>query len=194
MYGGGFKMTMVDSREEWRRVVRRYATHLGQPCWRGRTVVSRGVPAAARATDATVRRVEGALEELVNKLPGNTTPARVSAIQLVLQRAGHDGRRFDKCPKAIWHLWRALVFDRDNYTCTYCGRHSEQLLEKEGRVLRLELDHVSPRAAGSQCDDFDALNIVTACRSCNVMKGQMDERLFRLELDSLARSVQRQRR
>ena len=187
-------MATVDSLDEWGRVIRRYTTHLGQPCWRGRTVVERGAPAPGRASDASVRRVKGALEELVTKLPGNRTPARVSAIQVVLQRAGHDGRRFDKCPKAIWHLWRALVFDRDNYTCRYCGRDSEQLLETEGRVLRLELDHVSPRAASSECDDFDALNIATACRSCNVMKGQMDERLFRLELDSLARSVQQLRR
>ena len=54
-----------------------------------------------------------------------------------------------------WEI-RAYVLDRDDGRCAYCRRSR----------VRLELDHVRPRAAGSNRVD----NLVTCCRDCNLQK------------------------
>ena len=54
-----------------------------------------------------------------------------------------------------WQV-RAYILERDHGRCTYC-RHSN---------VRLELDHVRPRAIGSDRVD----NLTTCCRDCNVEK------------------------
>ena len=57
------------------------------------------------------------------------------------------------------HGYQALrdeVYERDNYTCRYCG-------SKEN----LTLDHVIPQSKGGE-DSID--NLVTACKSCNSRK------------------------
>lgn len=55
---------------------------------------------------------------------------------------------------------RRSVILRDNFTCQYCGA-------APGRAY-LTLDHVLPRSRGGQ-GTWD--NVVTACRACNVRKG-----------------------
>jgi 5-methylcytosine-specific restriction endonuclease McrA len=55
---------------------------------------------------------------------------------------------------------RSSVLLRDNYTCQYCGA-------APGRA-NLTLDHVVPRSRGGQTA-WD--NLVTACRRCNMRKG-----------------------
>ena len=55
---------------------------------------------------------------------------------------------------------RRSIMIRDNYTCQYCGATPPR--------ATLTLDHVLPRSRGGQTT-WD--NIVTACRSCNVRKG-----------------------
>jgi HNH endonuclease len=59
---------------------------------------------------------------------------------------------------------RFEVFKRDRFTCSYCGNHPPDVL--------LEVDHVTPRAAGGT-DDED--NLVTACWDCN--RGKSDRLL-----------------
>lgn len=56
-----------------------------------------------------------------------------------------------------WMALRQRVFERDDYTCRYCG-------ERGGR---LECDHVVPVIKGGS-DDID--NLVTACFRCNRSK------------------------
>ena len=51
---------------------------------------------------------------------------------------------------------RAYIMDRDGSRCVYCGKHNS----------RLELDHVRPRATGSDRVD----NLVACCRPCNLEK------------------------
>ena len=51
---------------------------------------------------------------------------------------------------------RAHIFERDHNRCVYCGKFR----------TRLELDHVRPRAIGSNRVD----NLVVSCRDCNVAK------------------------
>jgi len=57
------------------------------------------------------------------------------------------GKRFD-------------VFERDNYTCKYCGNSV-----KDGAVLHV--DHVIPISKGGGNDE---INLVTACIDCNLGK------------------------
>lgn len=56
-----------------------------------------------------------------------------------------------------WEAIRSEVFERDGYTCTYCGA-------TEG----LHCDHVFPKSRGGS-DEKD--NLTTACGACNMSKG-----------------------
>jgi len=54
---------------------------------------------------------------------------------------------------------------RDRYTCQYCGRARKS--------YDLTLDHVVPRSlGGDNCWE----NLVTACRRCNIKKGNRTPR------------------
>lgn len=53
-----------------------------------------------------------------------------------------------------WTELRSQVFERDSYTCVYCGK-------KGGR---LECDHVVPISRGGS---NDLKNLATACHECN---------------------------
>lgn len=56
-----------------------------------------------------------------------------------------------------WSELRAAVFERDGFTCTYCG-------ERGGK---LECDHVHPLSKGGS-NEMD--NLTTACFRCNRSK------------------------
>lgn len=58
---------------------------------------------------------------------------------------------------------RFIIFDRDKFTCRYCGRNSEE--------VTLEVDHIIARSKGGS-DDHS--NLVTACFDCNRGKSAMD--------------------
>lgn len=55
---------------------------------------------------------------------------------------------------------RFEIFKRDNFQCIYCGRTPPDVL--------LQVDHVLPRASGGGNAE---INLVTACRDCNLGKG-----------------------
>jgi 5-methylcytosine-specific restriction endonuclease McrA len=54
---------------------------------------------------------------------------------------------------------RALIYQRDEHTCQYCGSQK-----------KLTIDHIIPRSRGGQ-DTWE--NMVVACSPCNVRKGNM---------------------
>jgi 5-methylcytosine-specific restriction endonuclease McrA len=62
--------------------------------------------------------------------------------------------------KAAVKFSRQRVYERDRFTCQYCGR----VLPAE----KLTFDHVVPRSRGGRTD---FINIVTACKPCNGKKG-----------------------
>ncbi len=66
--------------------------------------------------------------------------------------------RMVKRPRPVVKLTRKEIFRRDNFTCQYCGRGSNDLT----------IDHVIPRRLGGETD-WD--NVVTACPRCNHLKG-----------------------
>lgn len=64
---------------------------------------------------------------------------------------------------------RTAVFERDDYTCQYCGARPRLLtLYRAGKKhTTLHVDHMIPRVRGGK-DDIK--NLVTACRGCNMAK------------------------
>jgi len=57
-------------------------------------------------------------------------------------------------PRIIRKMSRFEIFNRDKYTCQYCGKQSRNLT----------LDHVIPRYRGGQ---HTWENVVSACAACN---------------------------
>lgn len=62
--------------------------------------------------------------------------------------------------KAINKKLRFDVFQRDNFTCQYCGRRAPKTV--------LHVDHVHPVIEGGT-NDFE--NLTTSCIDCNIGKG-----------------------
>lgn len=63
----------------------------------------------------------------------------------------------DRPPAHEWRRLRSLVFERDNYTCSYCGE----------RGVMLECDHIIPISRGG---GNSISNLTTACKPCNLSK------------------------
>ncbi|MDH7499058.1 MAG: HNH endonuclease [candidate division NC10 bacterium] len=62
------------------------------------------------------------------------------------------------------------ILKRDNYTCQYCGRNSGE---------KLTIDHVLPRSLGGRTVWE---NVVSACRACNLKKGNKTLQEANMEL------------
>lgn len=77
---------------------------------------------------------------------------------------------YDKLPRREVRFSRKNIFERDNYTCQYCGikpptkTQALKWMEKN----QLNLDHIVPRSRGGKTLWS---NIVTACYKCNSKKG-----------------------
>ncbi len=77
---------------------------------------------------------------------------------------------YDKLPTREVSFSRKNLFERDKYTCQYCGvkpknkRVSLKWMEEKA----LNLDHVVPRSRGGKTT---WTNIVSACYKCNTKKG-----------------------
>lgn len=63
----------------------------------------------------------------------------------------------DRPAPADWAEIRQRIFERDDFTCRYCGV----------RGVSLQCDHVIPVSRGGSSDDS---NLVTACQPCNSAK------------------------
>ena len=84
----------------------------------------------------------------------------------VLRNPEIKGREYQQGPLYQTNL-RAAVFQREGHKCAYCG--------KAGKPVKLELDHVLPKASGG-VDRYD--NLVVACHSCNQSKANQPLELF----------------
>jgi len=69
-------------------------------------------------------------------------------------------------------MTRVEIFNRDHYTCQYCGKVTRQLT----------LDHVMPRYQGGQ---HTWENVVSACVSCNRHKAGRTPEQARMKLKRL---------
>ncbi len=84
------------------------------------------------------------------------------------------GTEYQEGPLFQWQL-RACVLDRDQGRCLYCGT----------RDTHLEIDHVRPRATGS--DQVD--NLAACCRTCNQAKNNRPVEDFLAEDPNLLEQV-----
>lgn len=77
---------------------------------------------------------------------------------------------YDKLPRHEVSFSRKNIFERDKYSCQYCGKKPKDkrsaLKWMEENVLNL--DHVVPRSRGGKTT---WTNIVSACYICNTKKG-----------------------
>ena len=71
-------------------------------------------------------------------------------------------------PRRVWQLMRQIVFERDGWTCVYCGLRSSTLT----------CDHVIPVSRGGS-STLD--NLVTACLACNLAKATMTPKEWRAQ-------------
>jgi len=76
---------------------------------------------------------------------------------------------YDKLPKRTVAFSRKNIFERDKYTCQYCGTKppSKRMALKWMEEKALTFDHVVPRSQGGKTT-WD--NIVTCCQNCNAKK------------------------
>jgi 5-methylcytosine-specific restriction endonuclease McrA len=72
-------------------------------------------------------------------------------------------------PRVRVKLTRKEIFRRDNFTCQYCGKRTDNLT----------IDHILPRHMGGK---HIWSNVVTACASCNHRKGGRTVEEARLRL------------
>ena len=57
---------------------------------------------------------------------------------------------------------RFEIFNRDNFTCQYCGRKSPEVI--------IEIDHIVPQSKEGK-DELN--NYITACKDCNMGKSNL---------------------
>lgn len=102
-------------------------------------------------------RAKGGLLGWVKCSDGRLYHPEVVEMVLSIPRSQREALRPDLA-SADWPILRAAVFERDDFTCRYCG-------ERGGA---LECDHVVPVSRGGETT---LTNLVTACRTCNRRKG-----------------------
>lgn len=76
----------------------------------------------------------------------------------ILSVQAEHGTLPQRLPAAKWAVTRARIFERDRFTCQYCG----------AKDAPLECDHILPLSKGGGNGDS---NLLTACRACNSSKG-----------------------
>ena len=105
-----------------------------------------------RARRAVVLIFQGKAEMLENGVGAILTISTTVELPSVIRLA-----RMVKRPRRLRKMTRYEIFNRDRYTCQYCGDQSRHLT----------LDHVIPRFRGGQ---HTWENVVSACVACNRRK------------------------
>ena len=108
--------------------------------------------AVCRARRAVVLLFQGKAEMLENGVGFVHSAYEIFALPSVIRID-----RMIKRPRRERKLTRFEIFNRDHYTCQYCGKETRQLT----------LDHVIPRYRDGQ---HTWENVVSACVSCNRRK------------------------
>lgn len=103
-------------------------------------------------------------------------PGRPACARPIDQGAYRERQLATRKRKGISKSVRFEVFKRDSFTCQYCGAKAPDVL--------LELDHIQPV---SKDGDSDVMNLVTACKPCNLGKSDRE-----LDDDSVIRKQQAQ--
>ena len=182
----------------WEDVLGRYICYIQLPTWKAMTVRRSGSTIRDCTPPDEAARLAKRLQRKIDPSIGGSDP-RVPAypvepaIEEPLRLCDPGLRDMGDGPVWLRHFWRALLLNRDGYTCHYCRRSAWGVYEESvgKRTLRLELDHRIAKAQSPEQSDFAPSNITVACRSCNVLKGQMTIERFWAELHSLTQAVVR---
>lgn len=77
---------------------------------------------------------------------------------------------YDKLPKRHVSFSRKNIFERDKYTCQYCGKKEKETSRNVSQMGKnvLNLDHIVPRSRGGKTT---WKNVVVTCCKCNTKKG-----------------------
>jgi len=175
----------------WADLARAYRHYRELPVWTGprelpnnqgllsreliREIKARGAKAAGEVETALARLVQD------GALPAEPRTLEQHHVD------GLAGRRLGRDTLAA--VWDAIVFDRDDYTCRYCGRTPAGVFQAEGRRrgLVLAVDHFSARSGVAERRRLD--NSLTACVSCRAVKADLPRDPFLDELRSLAAAL-----
>ena len=136
------------------------------------------------------RRKQGTLPPSVNSLRADTMRLvnilrrmyPISSIRLernkfdpqMMMNTDVKGVEYQRGTLFGWQV-RAYILERDQGRCTYCRR----------RDVQLELDHVRPRATGSDRVD----NLVACCRDCNIKKANQPIEQFLADQPELLQRI-----
>lgn len=104
-------------------------------------------------------------DDLVLKRSKFRLPGKYISLQTYSQRLATG--RLNGINNNLWYALVTEVFQRDNYTCTYCGAIGGEI----------ECDHIVPVSKGGK---NEVSNLATACQTCNRKKGAKDASDFRL--------------
>lgn len=180
----------------WVEILDRYATFLQVRTWRA-SVKRDGGERAPRLSPSEAGSLRNAMLNTLERGARGKSRAKAKLKDLddLRRRLGRHIPRSERCPSKLQvHFQRAFLLNASGYTCSYCHRtawgvYAEDCGEEPRRTLRFEVDHRMTRRSLTDPKDFDARNLVAACRSCNVVKAEMPERRFLFELGSLSRAV-----
>ena len=175
----------------WADLARAYRHYRELPVWTGprelpnnQGLLSRELIREVKARGA---KASGGVDSAVTRLvqDGGLPPEPRGLEQRHVD--GLAGRRLGRDTLAA--LWDAIVFDRDDYTCRYCGRTPAGVFQEEGRRrgLALAVDHFSARTTVAERRRLD--NSLTACVSCRAVKADLPRDPFLDELRSLATAL-----
>lgn len=93
----------------------------------------------------------------------------LSAVVMVIRK--HSDRKLSRNSIKQWVLMNNFpnqeIFERDNWTCQYCGLSGVGSFEQWNRAW-FAIDHVTPKKHGGT---DDASNLVVSCHACNSIKG-----------------------
>ena len=103
--------------------------------------------------------VDSVLNEFFQKTPEGWRQPRCDAEIAIWNQRGWMPSELPplRPPIHVWKKTRIRIFERDSYTCAYCGQVGGQL----------ECDHVIPISRNGSNDDS---NLVTSCKRCNRAK------------------------
>jgi 5-methylcytosine-specific restriction endonuclease McrA len=176
----------------WQELVTQYREYRSLPVWgtmvrvpdRSGRLRHDHIQAIARRGKNAAMRVSKALETL-EKRCGPAWPATPAELINRQERFDRLCAKARPAAQALRNFWDALIFDRDGYTCRYCGRDAFDFYResKGSRTLWLVVDHTdrARKAPGR----YEFRNCVTTCWTCNTVKGPLPEGPFLQELDSL---------
>ena len=175
----------------WDVLRKRYSEFAALPAWRA----AGDLRPAAEDRVATEAALDNTTRRFQSRFPGRwpQSPSDFRQEHVPLLFPNVDLQTAIRNPDrntSVGRLWTALILDRCDFACCWCGRCAFATYQREGRTLRLELDHQTSRARGGATLSLE--NIRAACRSCNTLRGQLDPDRMRAELQSLARAVLKQ--